>query len=166
MLRRRKGKALGSAFELRFEGRDELDFEGEPVACGRILVGDFHEPFDASLMHWTRREYEAHWRAQARRLAERGGAASFVTSYNGPGAVHLTWPAWREGSRVVLHNQLLISDQLESPFDPAQPHLSVGPRLSVAQDGEPISEWETTVAAVAQFAAHGPSSPQSPPNVR
>jgi hypothetical protein len=143
---------------LRFESGPLLDYEGWSYAVGRIFIDEFHEPFEASLDHWGPNDYAHQWSAAAKRIADGRGPALFLTSYRGPGAAyHFAWPAWREGDRIILQHRLLLTEQLTAPFDPTRPHEVVGVRNNLSEDGDPISQWEVSVAAVQEFVARGPS---------
>lgn len=76
----------------------------------------------------------------------------FLVSYNGPDAAfHFAWPAWRDGDRVHVQNWLVLTEQLPTPFNPDEADRFVGVRETTSEDGEPISEWDVSLADVRAF---------------
>lgn len=123
------------------------------LAWGRVTVGDFSEQFEADLSYWSPEKYRQHWAEAARLVVADESPVAFITSMRDPAMANFIvwWPAWREGDRVLIQNQLLFLDQLVEPFDEADPFRSVHPLERVSEDGEPISTWETTVSEVEAF---------------
>ena len=159
MLQRRDRQVSIEDFAIRFESRPIHDPEGWTYAIGRIIVGDFHEPFEAILDYWDREAYATQWRSAARLLANGSERALFLTSYRGPGAAyHFGWPAWRQADRVILRNWFIRTEQLESSFNPDRAHDIVG-ALQLDADDQPPSEWSTTLAAITEFAHEVPVFP-------
>lgn len=130
--------------------------EGE--AEGRITVGDFSERFRAALSYWSVSDYQASWRA-AFEVLETGTTATscLVTSITEPTMSNyvMCWPLYRDGDFVRVQNSLIFLDELDSPFAPAAPWLSVQPRETVDEDGRPISEWSVPLSAVREFFRDG-----------
>nr|WP_281255210.1 hypothetical protein [Luteimicrobium subarcticum] len=62
-----------------------------------------------------------------------------------------TWPLYRLANEVAVQNSIVFLDELMSPFDVDHPWRSVRPREVVDEDGNRISEWRVSVAAVQQF---------------
>ena len=139
-------------FGIRIETGPHENDEGWPYALGRIVLGEFTEPFEATLAVWTARQYEAQWRDAGLRLLGGLDAVMFVASYHGPGALyHFTWPAWRDRTEVIFQNRLVLQELLDAPFDPWRTHEFVGARQSLSEDGQPVSEWRVELEAVRQF---------------
>jgi hypothetical protein len=158
MLRRRDERSAGGTFEIRFESGPVVEpWEGGSIALGRILLGDFHEPFEASLEHWAVADYEARWQRAAQRLVDGAGPALFLTSYHGATAgYHDGWLAWREGVSVIFHHRLLLHERLPRLEDGAY-HIGFHDRERVSPHGAPISEWDVSLAAVEDFLARAPA---------
>ena len=60
---------------------------------------------------------------------------------------------YREGDLVYLQNQMLFPEQLAKALDSRSITKLVGPRKVVTEEGERISEWQTTIADVLHFRA-------------
>ena len=123
------------------------------LAWGRITIGDFSETFEADLSYWSPERYCQQWADATRRLVAGDGRAAFITSMYPPESANFIWwwPAWREGTRVLVQNQMLLFDQLDEPFDEADPYRSLGVRSRTTEDGYGISTWEAGVAEVEAF---------------
>ena len=61
------------------------------------------------------------------------------------------WPMWRKGDIVWVQNHVLFLDEIVGGFEPEQPHLHLPARETVSADGERVSEWTTSVRALAAF---------------
>jgi hypothetical protein len=58
-----------------------------------------------------------------------------------------------------VQNRLLFLDQLPHDFDPAAPWDSVGPRRTVTEDGDQISEWRVSLDDIREFLASDKEPP-------
>lgn len=52
---------------------------------------------------------------------------------------------------MVVQNSVIFLDELDPVFDPDRPWLSLGPRESVDEDGNKISEWFTGMSQIDRF---------------
>ena len=123
------------------------------LAWGRVTVCDFSERFEADLSYWSPDQYRQHWTEAVRLVVADEGPVAFVTSMRDPETANFIvwWPAWRDGDRVFVQNQLLFLDQLAEPFDEADPFRGLGSFGREGEDGDRISTWETTVREVEAF---------------
>jgi hypothetical protein len=123
------------------------------LAYGRIQIGSFSELFLASLVFWTKVDYERHWLRSIQRIIDGQSKSCLITSNVNPKDADYIfwWPCYRIEDNVVFHNQILFFDQLEEPFDLENPYKSVSERETLSEDGEPISEWSIPVSCLLQF---------------
>lgn len=123
------------------------------LAWGQITIGDFSETFEADLGYWSSERYCQQWADATRRLAMGNAPVAFITSMYPPKLANYIWwwPAWREGGRVLVQNQLLVFEQLDRPFVEADPYRSLGVRDRTTEDGYGVSTWETSVAELQAF---------------
>ena len=139
-------------FDLRFESALRIDDMSWRHALGRITLGDFAESFEADLESWSATMYERHWTATARRLLEGADRVLFVTSYRGLGALyHFGWPAWRDGSRVILRSWLILTEELGGSFDPIEGDHHVRDRGVRRRHDDPFPEWEVELDDLRAF---------------
>ncbi|MEV0255884.1 hypothetical protein AB0H82_16680 [Streptomyces sp. NPDC050732] len=61
------------------------------------------------------------------------------------------WPVYRSGPDIHIQNSVVFLDELTERFLPDEPWRSVGPRRTVDEDGNQISEWHTDINAVKRF---------------
>jgi hypothetical protein len=120
---------------------------------GRITIGRFQEDFIAPLIYWKSEDYERHWRDAVVRIVGRHRTSCLLTSIYDPATArfYFWWPMYRRGSRVFIQNHGLFLDQLDHPFDTNNVYGSVPRRITVNDEGERISEWETTVDDLRKF---------------
>lgn len=121
---------------------------------GRITIDSFTETFEMSLGLWSEADYRESWLHAFKILSERDHSTScLMTSMTDPatGDFLMCWPLYRNGEVVHVQNSLILLDELESPFDVAEPWASVRPRETVNEDGQEISEWQTSMEALARF---------------
>lgn len=129
------------------------DIVMERYQTGEIIIGSFGERFEASLWYWDAKQYESHWREQVARIVRGAPRGALVTSMVDPlDANFITlWPMYRDGHIVRFQQRLLFLDQLPQKFDENDIPSAIGPRVVIDEDGQTISEWETSVADMAGF---------------
>ena len=101
---------------------------------------------------WTPVQYEAHWKEAGRR-ALRADGALFLASVTDPATSNfiMTWPCYRVGGKIVFQQYIFFLDELPGPFDPLAPHAHLPRRETETEDGEKVSEWSTSTAALQSF---------------
>jgi hypothetical protein len=132
----------------------ENSSDGLVEASGRIVIGDFTETFRVPLGFWNESDYRRSWRRAFEVLnANPYSTSCLMTAMTDPdNSNFLTcWPMYREGEEVYIQNALIFLDEIEEAFDPAVPWASVGPRNSIDEDGNKISEWITSMDSLREF---------------
>jgi len=130
---------------------------GTPAFYGKIVIDDFQETFAASLVSWTRDDYDLHWRKALEYLIAGGDRSALITDYVEPSAhpggedYLIWWPLYRDGDRVFVQNHVLFLKQLGTPFSAERPWTSVRDRETISGDRQRISEWTTTVEEIKRF---------------
>ena len=127
--------------------------DGAQFYRGFIQLGDFEEEFLAAAAHWSRERYERQWRDAAKRLAAGAEVAVFITSFVHPDADAFVWAGWRDGDIVHVQNLLSLRENRDGLLDPERPEASIGPRQTVSEDGQGVSEWSVGMADISAFAA-------------
>lgn len=136
-------------FSLRIEQPDA----GTQVTVGSIHIDDFSETFQVDLSYWDIGDYLAQWRAGLTRIAEGEVSSCIISSISRPQSANFVflWLLYRDGGHVFVQQQVLFLDELEGPFDPTEPYRHVPPRVTISDDGDDISEWETSIDAIERF---------------
>ncbi|MBV9025512.1 MAG: hypothetical protein JO362_17370 [Streptomycetaceae bacterium] len=139
------------SFNITFTGETAED--DDLVAVGEITLGEDWERFHAPVHYWSARDYEKNWRTALKRLVDGEEVSCLITSMFEAKYSNFitTWPLYRIGDQVYVHNQIVFRDELDQPYDEAKPWLSVGPRETVSDDGRPISEWIVSLDDVRKF---------------
>lgn len=96
---------------------------------GEITVGDFVERF--AYVASTASE----WKAELQRLID---GALVVALVHDP---RFAWVVYREGDRCFVQQRFSLDGQF----------LDLLPRETVTEDGDPISEWVTTLEEIRHF---------------
>jgi len=111
---------------------------------GEIQIDSFVESFDSDQSYWSQQQYMEQWKSASARLKE-GKPSLFITSVTEPEKSNFirTWICYPIDDELVFHERILFLDELETPFNIENPHLSIDPYNSVSEDGGPISEWRT-----------------------
>lgn len=123
---------------------------------GKILLGDYTETFVASLVCWSPRNYEEHWRHALERLITGSDRSALIASYVEPGmSEFLTWwPLYQDLNRIVyVRNELLIYSQLIRPFSSELLWTFIRQRQTMTSEGLPISEWITDIESIRECLA-------------
>jgi hypothetical protein len=139
-------------FAIEFIGNPQIEF-GELAARGLITFGEFSEEFVAPLTFWTMDDYRRQWREAAGRILNGNERSCFVAAMRvspHDGAVFL-WPAYRDGEAVHIQHKLLLPEIVKGIFDTSNPYAQISERRTMTEGGEPISEWQVSVADIALF---------------
>ena len=135
-------------------GSDIVEHYGENVVFGAIEIGEFKDTFHASLSYWDRESYLRQWKVALERIFN-GEASTAIVScmYNPKKANYLCWwPVYVVGGDVIFHNQILILEQCNPPFDELSMYKYIDNRVSERDEGEDkVSEWRTTILALKEF---------------
>jgi hypothetical protein len=139
------------SFNITFTGDTAED--DDLVAVGEIVLGDDREYFHAPVHYWSARDYEENWRAALQRLVDGEEVSCLITSMFDAKYSNFitTWPLYRIGDQVYVQNHIVFRDELDQPYDETKPWLSVGPRETVDEDGNHLSEWIISLEGVRQF---------------
>ena len=133
---------------------DEVVPESDGHAVyGKIQIEDYSETFVASMVGWTRAQYEQHWREACQRLIRDGKESALISSNEEPSWSEFLvwWPLYRDGDVVYVRNELMIYAQLTEHFSIGNPWASIRKRKIVNDEGLKISEWETTIQSIERY---------------
>jgi hypothetical protein len=133
---------------------DEAVPESEGHAVyGKIRIEEYTETFIASLVCWSPRQYERHWREACRRLVDTRQASALVSSYveSSMSEFLVWWLLYPDGQVVHVRNELLIYSQLSEAFSIDDPWSSIRERRFLTGGGSKISEWDTRVESIREF---------------
>lgn len=128
-------------FEIRVVTPAVTSAEGRRHAGGVLRVGEASLPFIVDLTSWRIADYERQWWEAIGRVARGASATALITGYAGDGdRPHAMWALWRDGDFVYVQPHIVVSEGLETPFDPGAPEPHVGERIG-PDHGLPIAEW-------------------------
>ena len=123
-------------------------------AVGRIVIGEFVETFTMPLSYWSASDYRRSWR-QAFDVLESGPNAKscLMVSMTDPETSNFLtcWPMYRDMEAVYFRNAIMLLDELEVNIDAREPWVPIGPRYTIDEDGNKISEWETSMDSLRDF---------------
>ena len=113
------------------------------ILIGEIVLNDYVERFEASSSFWKARDYEQQWSGGLARLRQGELKSCLITDMYDPSNASFIrwWPIFRSGEQIVIQEQILFLDRLDSPFNPSDPYRFIGDRKSISDDGERVSEW-------------------------
>lgn len=143
-------------FDLTFKDTTPYGFVGTSCATGSVLIGDSEETFLADLYVLSKRDYLRQWLEASLRVTELNDDSAIITSFSNEGGtpIGLMWPLYVTDCEVILvQNHLILREIVGDDFSVRTCHRHVPVRRVVTDDGDPISEWKTTVNEVAAFAA-------------
>lgn len=130
---------------------EELD---SLLAYGKIQIGDFSERFIMYLGYWDIPKYQSQWLEGVQRILndEYSTSCLLQNMYDPKQAGFIfTWTMYKIQDTIILHNRMLILDDLEEPFDENNPYNSMDPRETITEEGDPISEWTTSTQELEKF---------------
>ena len=123
-------------------------------AVGCITVGDFEENFPMDLTYWSVEQYRESWIQSLRVLESRNEATScLISSITDPANTNFIFccPLYRSGNIVCVQNSAIFLEEIEEDFAPGEPWRFVEPRSAFDEDGNEVSEWQTSFDAVSDF---------------
>ena len=116
-------------FAIRMLPESQSGPDGEPL--GEITIGDFTERFAC----YPADSREARWREQLQALVDGNPLALLVHD------PRFAWVVYREGDICFVQQQF----SRDGTFN------DLGPRTTVTEDGDPVSEWKTSVADIRRY---------------
>jgi hypothetical protein len=144
-----------TAFGIAFTD-EPLEYLGEDstaaAAVGAIWADDLNETILCHLNPWDQATYEAQWLAALGALLAGKRKAALITSYVGADSNRMMWCLFRgEGEVVYIQNHMVFGESLKEPFSVECASDLLDERRILDQDGQRISEWTTTLSAIARF---------------
>lgn len=131
----------------------QLQDEGYATQLGEIVLGDYRDTFLAPLDQWSVTEYRKSWLEAAEQLVAGADRSGFFTQAN-----WMRWVLYREGEKVFVQEHILFELDVDTQVLIKTPaHLIRDRRTTDDDDGEAVSEWEITMAAVRDFVARAKS---------
>ena len=118
-------------FAIRLLPPTRVGLDGQRL--GEIVVGDFRETFACHSDDFA--GLEDNWRERLRALVE--GEPAVVLRHD----LRFAWIVYREGADCYVQQRLSVDGSF----------ADVLPRVTTTEDGDAVSEWATTLAAVGQF---------------
>lgn len=120
---------------------------------GQISIGDFKENFYMATDNWSITDYQKQWKEGLERIKTHDSSC-LVVDFEGPidnPWVEL-WALYKEGETIFIHNRCLFYEAFQEvskdlpPFDLTSCYLYIVlPRETIDEDGNKISEWQTTL---------------------
>ncbi len=125
----------------------------EKCYYGQIVIGEFSEQFNSPIEYWNASDYRKQWTEALQRITGGADLSCLITSMKDPQSAEFIvwWPMYRVGKTVFIQNQLMFLKDVRGEFEESNPYLLIQSRETMTDDGEPISEWETTVVAIRNF---------------
>jgi hypothetical protein len=102
---------------------------------GEIVVGDFRERFSCYPTGGTADDLAAAWRAELAALT-RGESVAVLRH-----APRFAWLIYRDGDECFVQQR----------FSTDGTFRDILPRITMTEDGDVVSEWVTSVAAIRRF---------------
>ena len=127
-----------SMFAIRLLPATQVGLDGERL--GEIVVGDFRETFACRSDDFA--GLEDHWRERLRAFVE--GEQAVILRHD----PRLAWVAYSEGVNCYVQQRLLIDGGFADLL----------PRVATTEDGDRVSEWTTSFAAIRQFLDAAPGT--------
>jgi hypothetical protein len=129
--------------------------DGAPIAWGELRLGAARLRFELDLSRWRISDYEKQWKAGIQRLASGAKYSALMTRYSGSDETHSFWALWRDGAQVYIQPQVVLTSELDAPFDPTAPYEHVGAHVPAIDCALPLDEWsiplEEVIAAAFQI---------------
>lgn len=132
------------------------ELRNDQTALGRILIGSFCERFELITSYWSTLDYQEHWQNALHYLISHRQSAVALMTWMAPvsvEAIRRAWILYRENDRVFVQERVFIPGEHPATFDNNEMMVNLRPRETRDEEGNKISEWETSVAAIKGFLA-------------
>ena len=127
-----------------------FDFTTKPI-YGSFILKDLNESFHPSFRVWSVNDYQQHWKKNLKKVLT-GKNTSLIVNWNPvSGETGFSGEMWEvfhlEKDKYALQNCLILNENYpDGKINPNK--LEPFPRETIDEDGEKISEWETTRAEI------------------
>jgi len=128
--------------------------QSEKYVLGQITIGRFKEKFSTGLSLWTMEDYEVHWCEAIEHLMQSNISKSMlITSITDPrdSDFLFCWPLYRDGDLVRIQNHMLFYEHIQGEFSLGNIFDVVPERVTLCEDGDPVSEWKCTVKDLRKY---------------
>lgn len=122
------------------EGTGDPDID----SLGQITIGNFKEMFEVSLRDNSVQKTMAQWTEELKKLLDGAHAVAIRTQ------ALRAWILYRHDDTVYVQDQLIV-DGWGGTLGADGEIIKLPRRKTVTSDGDPISEWETTIEAIRVF---------------
>ena len=115
-------------FGIYFDGTIENpEISGEELHTGRIVLGRHEETVQGAAERWSADDYRRQW-LEAIDVLEQSGRSALINSVAGTDSndVIWWWPMYKFDQTVLVHNQMLFLNQLESGYQSMSGFLRTG----------------------------------------
>lgn len=148
---------IDTTFNINFTDTYEFDsLNSKLQKIAEIIIGDFREPIIIPISYWSEQDYKKQWlNALNEILSFDNSSSALIVSMHDTKLADshiVTWPMYRVGEIVYIHNRILFLEESTKYFDIRKIKAYIGERETVGGDGNEISEWQTGVKNIQKAA--------------
>jgi len=129
----------------------------DPVARGRITIGSFNEGFLSPTTLWSPKNYIQHWITELGRFihSDTEQEAILFTDMSDITTANflIAWVLYMRDGKIKVQNELVFMDQVPNTFSMYNLKAAITPYSNMTDEGQPISEWETSLPALVECRA-------------
>lgn len=131
---------------------------GERCKWCEIRINEFSERFVAPIEQWMLDDYNQQWKTAVTRIIKGAIKDYFMASMRDPEKSDFVsvYAMYREEERVYVQNQIIICSGNEEIIRSGDLSSLVNDREIETDDGERISEWETSIEDLKRFVESSP----------
>jgi hypothetical protein len=125
----------------------------EPSLNGKIIIDDFSEGFISPLTYWSKQDYLQSWVFEITKANKISNKAFLATSMYDPQFANFIfgWALYFRNDLVFCQNHILFLNEISGEFNPLLISSYMHEREIENEEGQKISEWQTTRSAVMSF---------------
>ncbi len=119
-----------------------------------IRIGEFREVIRSGLDFFAEEQYVEQWKVELGSIVDGAEVAAIISDYRNPACPEFSelWVFYRDNTQLNIQNILLVGELYRGSWCAIGEVSKLTPsRQVLSDDGEKISEWETTVFELAEF---------------
>ncbi len=129
-------------------------WEGEKICYGQIIMDGDKETFHIPLSYWQVKDYKRQWAEGLKRIINQKEHTLLIQSMRDPKATTfiLWWVLYYETDEdIYVQQELIRLSELKAPLDLNNPYIHIDTRITVTDEGHPVSEWKTNLNELKEF---------------
>ena len=133
---------------------DENDENDDNYALAEICIEDFKEEFQIDVSCFSIEDYQLDWINELKKLISKKVQTILLLAWRFPGNIDCYrrgWIFYNINDEIFIQDRLFSNEFDDIKFDDYGKPLSLPTREALTDEGEKISEWQTSLNSIKNF---------------